>query len=209
MHVSIQDSGAQLAPHFTGNLSGCTVLDACASPGGKTCQLLEVSNPPLSITSLDLPNRTKKINENLVRLGLSANVIAGDASHPGEWWDNNPFDCVIIDAPCSATGGIRRHPDLRVNRRKTDIAQFHVSQISLLTALWRVLRPGGRLVYITCSILPPENDHVIAEFLEKTPDARIVLMSLNFGRATKFGNQLLPHPGGSDGFFYAALDRIL
>ena len=207
-HVSIQDLGAQLTPLFTGNLSGCTVLDAGAAPGGKTCHLLESRNAPLSITSLDFPDRTEKIEENLLRLKLNANVIAGDATQPSEWWAQNLFDCIIIDAPCSATGVIRRHPDIRVNRRESDIIKFRFRQVSLLRALWALLRPGGRLVYITCSILPPENDDVIGEFLEETPDSKVELTPLNMGVLTKFGRQLLPEPGGPDGFYYAALKRI-
>jgi 16S rRNA (cytosine967-C5)-methyltransferase len=206
--VSIQDAGAQLTPLFTGNLSGRTVLDACAAPGGKTCHLLEIKSRQLSITSLDSPDRIEKIKENLVRLELDANVIAGDATRPSSWWDRNPFDCIIVDAPCSGTGVIRRHPDIRINRRQSDIIKFSLRQFSLLQALWPLLRPGGRLVYITCSILPPENDDVIKQFVESAPDAKVITIPLNVGVPTGYGRQLLPQSDGSDGFFYAALDRM-
>ncbi len=205
--VSIQDAAAQLTPLFTGDLRGRTVLDACAAPGGKTCHLLEVATPQLSVTSLDLPERTQKIKENLTRLGLKAKVISGDATRPDEWWDGNPFDCIIVDAPCSATGVIRRHPDIRIHRRETDIIEFSKRQFDLLRALWPLLNPGGRLVYITCSILPAENDDIIAKFVGTTLDAQVRAVPLDIGIATDYGRQLLPQPGGSDGFFYAALDR--
>jgi 16S rRNA (cytosine967-C5)-methyltransferase len=205
--VSIQDAAAQLTPLFTGDLQGRAVLDACAAPGGKTCHLLEITKSQLSITSLDLPERTQKIEENLTRLGLKAKVISGDATHPEKWWDGNPFDCIIVDAPCSATGIIRRHPDIRIHRRETDIIEFSHRQLVLLQALWPLLNQGGRLVYITCSIIPAENDGVIAKFVETTLDAQVKIVPLSIGIATNYGRQLLPQPGGSDGFFYAALDR--
>lgn len=205
--VSIQDAAAQLTPHFTGDLRGRTVLDACAAPGGKTCHLLELATPQLSVTSLDLPERTQKIRENLTRLGLEAKVISGDATRPKEWWDRHPFDCIIVDAPCSATGVIRRHPDIRIHRRETDIIEFSKRQFDLLRALWPLLNPGGRLVYITCSILPAENDEIIEKFVGTTVDAKVRTVPLDIGIATHYGRQLLPQPGGSDGFFYAALDR--
>ena len=183
------------------------MLDACAAPGGKTCHLLEVATPQPSVTSLDLPERTQKIKENLTRLGLEAKVISGDATRPDEWWDGNPFDCIIVDAPCSATGVIRRHPDIRIHRRETDIIEFSKRQFDLLRALWPLLNPGGRLVYITCSILPAENDNIVAKFVGTTLDAQVKAVPLDIGIATDYGRQLLPQPGGSDGFFYAALDR--
>ena len=207
--VSIQDAAAQLTPLFTGDLQGQQVLDACAAPGGKTCHLLEAGTSKLSVTALDLPERTHKIKENLIRLGLTADVISGDATRPREWWNNNPFDCIIVDAPCSATGIIRRHPDIRIHRRETDILKFSKRQLDLLRALWPLLTPKGRLVYITCSIMPAENDEVIAKFIKTTPDARVKTVPLDIGIATHYGRQLLPQPGGTDGFFYAALDRNL
>jgi 16S rRNA (cytosine967-C5)-methyltransferase len=206
--VSIQDAAAQLLPLFTGNLQGRTVLDACAAPGGKTCHLLEVATFQLSVTSLDFPERIQKIKENLTRLGLKAKVISGDATCPDQWWDKNPFDCIIVDAPCSATGVIRRHPDIRIHRRATDIVKFSRRQFDLLQALWPLLNPGGRLIYITCSILPAENDDIIAKFVETTLDAQVKTVPLNIGITTAYGRQLLPQPGGSDGFFYAVLDRV-
>jgi 16S rRNA (cytosine967-C5)-methyltransferase len=205
--VSVQDAAAQLTPYFTGDLRGRTVLDACASPGGKTCHLLEVATPQPSVTALDLPARTQKIEENLARLRLEAKVISGDATRPDEWWDGNPFDCIVVDAPCSATGVIRRHPDIRIHRRESDIIEFSKLQLDLLRALWPLLNPGGRLVYITCSILPGENDDIIEQFVGTTFDAQVRAIPLDIGIATDYGRQLLPQPGGSDGFFYSALDR--
>ena len=119
----------------------------------------------------------------------------------------SPFDCIIVDAPCSATGVIRRHPDIRIHRRETDIIEYSKHQFHLLRVLWPLLNPGGRLVYITCSILPAENDDIIAKFIEKTLDAQVRTVPLNVGVATEYGRQLLPQPGGSDGFYYVALDR--
>ena len=119
----------------------------------------------------------------------------------------NPFDCIIVDAPCSATGVIRRHPDIRIHRRETDIIEFSKRQLDLLRALWPLLNQGGRLVYITCSILPAENDDIIAKFVGTTLDAKVRAVPLDIGISTNYGRQLLPQPGGSDGFFYAALDR--
>ena len=158
--VSVQDAAAQLVPLFAGKLNGKSVLDACAAPGGKTCHLLELANTDTSITALDLPDRINQIEDNLTRLKLNAKVIAGDATHPEQWWDRNPFDCIIVDAPCSATGVIRRHPDVRIHRKKTDISKFADHQIDLLTSLWPLLSPGGRMIYITCSILPCNYAHI-------------------------------------------------
>ncbi len=140
--VSVQDTGAQLTPLFTGDLSGKKILDACSSPGGKACQLLEYAHSPIAMTCLDLPDRTKKIKDNLDRLGLNACVVNGDALYPDNWWNGKLFDFIIVDAPCSATGVIRRHPDIRLNRREGDILKFSEQQISLLTSLWPLLRPG-------------------------------------------------------------------
>ena len=152
--------------------------------------------------------RDSNIKDNLDRLGLNACVISGDALHPERWWNGKLFEFIIVDAPCSATGVIRRHPDIRLNRRKSDISKFAEQQISLLTSLWPLLRPGGRLLYITCSILPPENDQVIECFLGNTQDARIKLVQIEAGIVTNLGIQLLPQPGGPDGFFYAMLERV-
>ncbi len=207
-HVSVQDTGAQLTPLFTGDLSEKKILDACSAPGGKACHLLEFAKSPIAITCLDLPERTDNIKDNLDRLGLNACVISGDALHPERWWNGKLFDFIIIDAPCSATGVIRRHPDIRLNRRKSDILKFSKLQISLLTSLWPLLQPGGRLLYITCSILPPENDQVIERFLSNTQDAKIKLVQTEAGIVTNLGIQLLPQPSGPDGFFYAMLERV-
>ncbi|MEE2803618.1 MAG: 16S rRNA (cytosine(967)-C(5))-methyltransferase RsmB [Pseudomonadota bacterium] len=204
--VSVQDAAAQLAPWFIGQLSGLRVLDACAAPGGKACQLLEANPDIAELWALDLPARMPLIQENLDRLGLQAVVIGGDARHPDTWWDGQTFDAIMIDAPCSGTGIIRRQPDIRINRRPSDLRSSNALQGKLLTALWELLKPGGRLLYITCSVLMEENDAVVGAFLNRQADAHVITIEAAFGQATRFGWQLLPGEGGGDGFYFARLD---
>jgi 16S rRNA (cytosine967-C5)-methyltransferase len=197
--VSVQDAGAQLAAPLVGARDGMRVLDACAAPGGKTAHLLELADIDLLAIDRDA-QRVPRIAATLERLGLAAQVRAADAGDPDRWWDGRPFDRVLLDVPCSASGVVRRHPDIKWLRREADLAGFARAQSRLLAALWRVLAPGGKLLYATCSVFPEENDAVIDAFLARHDDARrLPLPGLG-------GGQLLPAPE-HDGFFYALLGK--
>ncbi len=213
-HVSVQDAAAQLAAPWL--LDGVTgrVLDACAAPGGKTGHLLEAAGGQIEVTAIDSSSaRLMSVRENLDRLGFDATLIAADASKPSEWWDGEPFSAILLDAPCSASGVIRRHPDIKHLRRSTDIPELARLQASLLKNLWPLLAPGGRLLYVTCSVLDAENDEVVAGFLETTDDAREdnVLQNNNIRdlmRDKACGHQVLPGTAGLDGFYYAGLKKV-
>ncbi|HRZ51607.1 MAG TPA: 16S rRNA (cytosine(967)-C(5))-methyltransferase RsmB [Candidatus Contendobacter sp.] len=203
--VSVQDAAAQLAAPLLAVEPGMRVLDACAAPGGKTAHLLECI-PDLDLTALDQDgDRLERVRDNLNRLRLAARLVRGDASQPADWWDGVPYDRILLDAPCSATGVIRRHPDIKLLRRETDIAALADRQQAMLLALWPLLRPGGRLLYATCSVLRRENDQVVAAFLATQPEARAQPMIVDWGRALALGRQILPGEGGMDGFYYAVL----
>lgn len=210
--VSVQDAAAQLAAPLL--LSGLAstgplrILDACAAPGGKTAHLLEIAD--CEVTALDVdPARCERIHETLHRLGLQARVLVADAADTSVWWDGQPFDAILLDAPCSASGIVRRHPDVRWLRRESDIAQLAVIQARLLKALWALLKPGGRLLYCTCSVFRAEGDDQIQTFLVHNTDA--ILMPSP--------GHLLPHNGANgdavpdnpignhDGFYYALLEK--
>ena len=213
-HVSVQDAAAQLAAPWL--LDGVTgrVLDACAAPGGKTGHLLEVGRDQIELTAIDSDSaRLQRVRENLDRLGFDATLIAADASKPSEWWDGELFNAILLDAPCSASGVIRRHPDIKHLRRATDIPELARLQASLLEALWPLLATGGRLLYVTCSVLAAENDEVVARFLKTTDDAREddVLQNNNIRdlmRDKACGHQVLPGTAGLDGFYYAGLKKV-
>jgi 16S rRNA (cytosine967-C5)-methyltransferase len=203
--VSVQDEASQyVAPLF--DLSpGMKVLDACSAPGGKTCHLLE-RFPEIKLTALDIsPGRLEKVQQNLDRLQLKATLIAADASRLNNWWNQEPFDAILIDAPCSATGVIRRHPDIKLLRYDEDIASLAVQQQLLLCSLWKALKPGGQCVYTTCSIFPDENDETIKQFLSTHDDATINPATLPIGQATELGWQAFPQINGHDGFYYCRL----
>jgi 16S rRNA (cytosine967-C5)-methyltransferase len=204
--VSVQDAAAQLSPCFLGPLQGLRVLDACAAPGGKTGQLYELATDTTSITAIDLPGRTNLIRENIQRLKGHVDIVCGDVTEPDRWWDGKPYDRIILDAPCSGSGVIRRHPDIRVLRRHTDIPRFSRNQLNMIQQLWPLLRRGGCLLYITCSILPAENDAVIGLLLENTKDASSVPTDHSLGKSTRFGRQFLPCPEG-DGLYYAIVQK--
>lgn len=212
--VSVQDAAAQFAAPWL--LTGCDgrVLDACAAPGGKSAHLIELGGARIDVTCVDIdPARIDSIRENLDRLGLHATVCRGDASKPQEWWGGTEFDAILLDAPCSASGVIRRHPDIRHLRRATDIDVFKSRQQQILGALWQLLAPGGRLLYVTCSVLAAENDGVIAGFLEEHQDAREneVLPNNNIRDVMQrkaCGYQFLPGTAGMDGFYYASLEKV-
>ena len=211
--VSVQDAAAQIAAPWLLEGGGDQILDACAAPGGKTGHLLELMGPDSSLTAIDLDEaRLRGIHENLARIGLDATVIAADASNPGEWCKGEPFDRILLDAPCSATGVIRRHPDIKLNRRREDIAALAALQKKMLAALWTILNPGGRLLYVTCSILAEENDAVIGDFLANHSDAsENRLLHNNNIRDLMIekpcGFQVLPGTAGLDGFYFACLEK--
>lgn len=198
--VSVQDWGAQQAARLLDARDGMRVLDACAAPGGKTAHLLERAE--LDLTALELePMRARRITENLDRLGLSATVRVADAADPAIWWDGRPFDRILADVPCSASGVARRHPDIKWLRRESDVAGFARTQARILDALWPTLAPGGKMLYCTCSVFPEENDRQVRAFLARHPDAR----PMRTGEA-EAGWQLLPSDE-HDGFHYALLGK--
>lgn len=205
--ASVQDAAAQLAAPLLEVRSGMRVLDACAAPGGKTGHLLECA-PNLELTALDQDAvRLERVQGNLARLGLQARLITGDAGQPADWWDGLLYDRILLDAPCSATGVIRRHPDIKLLRRDRDIAVLADVQHKLLTGLWPLLRVGGRLLYATCSVLREENERVIARFLTAQRDAREQAILAPWGRALSCGRQILPGEADMDGFYYAVLRK--
>ena len=199
--VSVQDQGAQRAAHLLDLVSGQRVLDACAAPGGKAAHILEAAD--VMLTALDKDEaRLKRVAENFARLKVKGRLVTGDAATPQAWWDNKPYDRILADVPCSASGVVRRHPDIKWLRRPTDIAQFAASQRAILAALWRLLAPGGKLLYATCSLFHEENDDVVTDFVASQPDAqRLPIHELPNG-------QLLPS-AEHDGFFYALLEKSL
>jgi len=210
--VSVQDAAAQLAAPLL--LSGLDptaplrVLDACAAPGGKTAHLLESAN--VSVTALDIdPVRCERIHQNLQRLGLSAQVLTGDAADVSAWWDGVPFDAVLLDAPCSASGIVRRHPDIRWLRRETDIGQLGAIQARLLAALWRVVKPGGRLLYCTCSVFKAEGSAQVEAFLARNNQAQLVASPGHLlpGKAAQTNLPEDNSLGDHDGFYYALLKK--
>jgi 16S rRNA (cytosine967-C5)-methyltransferase len=212
--VSVQDAAAQLAaPWLLDGING-PLLDACAAPGGKSGHLLELGGDSIALTCIDKDAaRLSGIAENLDRLKLSATVSAADASNPGQWWNKELFNGILLDAPCSATGVIRRHPDIKLLRRAEDIPELACLQEAMLRALWPLLAPGGRLLYVTCSILAAENDVVVGRFLEQHRDAREnnVLQNNNIRdlmRRKTCGYQVLPGTAGLDGFYFASLEKV-
>ena len=206
--VSVQDEAAQLCAQLLAPAPGERVLDACSAPGGKACHLLERQPGIAELVALDVDGeRLGRVADNLHRLGLSATLRTADAAALSSWWDGRPFDRILLDAPCSASGVIRRHPDIKLLRQRDDIGRLAATQGALLAALWATLKPGGRLLYATCSVLPAENDAVVSDFSARQPDARLVAIDVPWGAATACGRQLLPTPGGPDGFYYALLEK--
>ncbi|MFK4234366.1 16S rRNA (cytosine(967)-C(5))-methyltransferase RsmB [Pseudomonas guariconensis] len=207
--VSVQDEAAQLAADLMELAPGQRVLDACCAPGGKTCHLLEAEAGLAEVVAIDLEaKRLARVRENLDRLQLDAQLIACDARDTASWWDGKPFQRILLDAPCSATGVIRRHPDIKLTRQADDIPALAALQGELLDALWPTLEVGGMLVYATCSSLPTENTEVIDAFLARTPGARELDLALEAGLRQPHGRQLLAQEGGHDGFYYAKLIKI-
>jgi 16S rRNA (cytosine967-C5)-methyltransferase len=204
--VSVQDEAPQLSVDLLDLAAGQRVLDACCAPGGKTCHMLESQSNLGELVGLDIDaERIQKVTQNLQRLQLQARLIVADASTPQSWWDGQYFDRILLDAPCSATGVIRRHPDIKLHRTADDIERLATLQLQILSALWQTLKPGGRLLYATCSILPAENADLIARFCQQQADASHQTIDANWGQQQLYGRQLFPQPEGHDGFFYALL----
>lgn len=204
---SVQDAAAQLAAGYLEADAGHRVLDACAAPGGKTCHLLE-SVAGVQVTALDNDaRRMQRVRENLDRLSLDATLVVGDATRPADWWDGEPFDRILLDAPCSAVGVIRRHPEIKWQRSPGQVQSAVELQARMLDALWPLLRPGGILVYATCSVLKRENSKQIQRFLERTPDARHSPDATGSPAGAGRERQILTGENGMDGFFYAPLHK--
>ena len=211
--VSVQDEAAQLAALILDPQKGEHILDACAAPGGKTVHLLE-REKDISLLALDIDaSRLEKVRQNLERTHLNAELLAANAFTPDNWWDKQPFDRILLDAPCSASGVIRRHPDIKILRKRTDISTLVKQQEQILNALWPLLKTGGMLLYATCSIFPEENDQQVQRFLQQNTNAELSPLLNEFDLKTSqdtlkeqtTGTQILPGEDGMDGFFYARI----
>jgi 16S rRNA (cytosine967-C5)-methyltransferase len=204
--VSVQDASAQLAAKLLAAEDGERVLDLCAAPGGKTCHVLETAND-IQMTAVELePLRMQRVQQNLDRLGLRARLVTGDATDPQSWWDGELFDRILLDAPCSATGVIRRHPDIKSLRQPADLAALAQVQQQILQQAWSQLRSGGVLLYVTCSVLKQENEQQIAQLLSAA-DAHELVIDEHWGVACRHGRQLLPGDLDGDGFYFAKLKK--
>lgn len=205
---SVQDEAAQLCTTLLDLAPGQSVLDACAAPGGKTTAIIEAGKGQVAVTALDSDERRLvRVHENLNRLQQQANVLCGDARQPECLGEGALFDRLLIDAPCSATGVIRRHPDIKLLRKETDIAPLANVQLSILQALWPRLKPGGRLLYATCSVFPQENTRIIERFIKMQDNAVDITIETSWGIPCLYGRQLLPKIGGHDGFYYACIQK--
>jgi 16S rRNA (cytosine967-C5)-methyltransferase len=213
--VSIQDAAAQLGARLLAPRAGDRVLDACAAPGGKTGHLLELQAELAQLVAVDVsPERLTRIADNLQRLGLSATLLAGDVAAPAGWWDGQPFQRILLDVPCSATGVIRRHPDIKLLRRPEDVRALADTQLQLLQAVWALLAPGGRLVYASCSALQAETAAVVEAFMATGVQARetttAVFADIGAIEATmpaRAGRRIAAGTAGMDGFYYACLEK--
>ncbi|NJO14873.1 MAG: 16S rRNA (cytosine(967)-C(5))-methyltransferase RsmB [Thioploca sp.] len=208
--ISVQDGAAQLAAPLLDVPAGARVLDACAAPGGKTAHLLEHYNNSGTLFALDnQPARIKKLEETLQRLQLTATIRCADATQPHTWWDGNPFERILLDAPCSGSGVIRRHPDIKYLRQPHDMAALTDQQQGLLKALWPLLKPGGKLLYVTCSVFAEENELQIEKFLTTQHDAEESRLMVQWGHALSRGRQILSGENNTDGFYYACLTKTI
>lgn len=206
--VSVQDEAAQLCTTLLDLAPGQRVLDACAAPGGKTCAILEACDELDEVVAIDeSADRLPRVQENLDRLDLLATLKQADAGDTDQWWDGQAFDRILLDVPCSASGVIRRHPDIKLLRRESDIVPLAAIQLGLLNTMWSILKPGGRLVYATCSVFPQENHRIIQRFRKQQDNAILVEPGVQWGRDMGAGRQLLPDPNSHDGFFYAVLEK--
>ena len=206
--VSVQDEAAQLCTSLLDIEDSHRILDACAAPGGKTCAILE-QGKQVELLALDSDAaRAKRIEQNLKRLNLSCDIKVAEAELLDSWWDGRPFDRILVDAPCSATGVIRRHPDIKLLRREGDIKNLAELQLKMLGELWKTLASGGKLLYATCSVFPQENSRIIQRFLKQESSAELVPICADWGHDTGFGRQLFPQKDAHDGFFYACLRKV-
>ena len=207
--VSVQDEASQLVPNLLQLEPAQHVLDACAAPGGKSCHILESEDSLTRMTSIDISqSKLDRIRENFDRLGVESNLVAADACELETWWDGIQFDRILLDAPCSATGVIRRHPDIKLLRKPEQAKSLAEIQSTLLTKLWTCLKPGGLLLYTTCSLLRQENEETIKRFLDSTDSAKYEAITADWGVECSIGRQLLPGTNsGPDGFFYAVLQK--
>ena len=206
--VSVQDGSAQLAASLLQLAPGLRVLDACAAPGGKTAHMLELEPGLKEVVALEKdPQRISLLMNSLDRLKLVANVLCTDASDTESWWDKESFDRILLDAPCSATGVIRRHPDIKLHRKESDLKQLTKTQHRLLSQLWPLLKPGGILLYATCSTLAVENGQQITHFLATHSDAKELPIDAGWGISQAVGRQILPGQDDMDGFYYARLSK--
>ena len=208
--VSVQDEAAQMAASLLDLRPGLRILDACCAPGGKTSHLLELQADLAACIAVDVDaHRLKRVKANLARLQLNATVLTGDALNPASFWDGVPFDRILLDAPCSATGVIRRHPDIKLLRTPEDIQAIAIIQHALLRALWPLLSPGGLMIYATCSIMPEENELQIAAFLQEHANCKYLQPSQikPWGHRLRHGIQILPGEQQMDGFFYSVLQK--
>jgi 16S rRNA (cytosine967-C5)-methyltransferase len=206
--ASVQDEAAQLAALLLQAAPGERVLDACAAPGGKTCHILELQPELEELVAMDVDElRLARVAENLERLDLQATLLPGDASQPPAQLQTESFDRILVDAPCSASGVIRRHPDVKLLRRESDIPQLAEQQLEILQGLWPLLKSGGSLLYATCSVLHEENSRVVERFLATQEKAQLSPLTCDWGEATAYGRQMLPSVEGPDGLFYALLRK--
>jgi 16S rRNA (cytosine967-C5)-methyltransferase len=206
--VSVQDGAAQLAAGLLQLESGLRLLDACAAPGGKTAQILEAAPRLAGVTALDIdPGRLERTAATLARLSLQAELVQGDAAEPAAWWDGRQYDRILLDAPCSATGVIRRHPDIKLLRKVDDIENLANRQSGILQAQWPLLVPGGILLYCTCSVLADENCRQVKQFLQTHADAAELQVNAAWGRRCEHGMQILPGENEMDGFYFACLRK--
>jgi len=206
--VSVQDAAAQLAAKLLEVRAGHRVLDVCAAPGGKTTHILESQQQLTELVAVDIDeSRLQRVSENCKRLGLQAKLVLGDATNPEDWWDGKAFDRILLDAPCSALGVIRRHPDIKLLRRAEDIESLQALQKNILQAIWPLLARGGLLVYATCSVLKQENEQQIQDFLAAHNDAVEVPIIDSWGFARNYGRQIFTGESAMDGFYYARISK--
>jgi len=206
--VSVQDAAAQLAAPLLDAGAGQRVLDLCAAPGGKTCHILELQPALAEMVAVELEaRRMQRVEENLQRLGLRASLLVADAGDASGWWDGRGFERILVDAPCSATGVIRRHPDIKSLRKGDDLAQLVETQGRILRQAWSLLQPGGLMLYVTCSVLRQENERQIESLLSGCADAEEVTIDADWGHACRYGRQLLPGETGADGFYFARVNK--
>ncbi len=210
--LSVQDESAQIIVEAMSLSPGQRLLDGCAAPGGKTCLMLESQADLAVLLAVDLPDRISAIQHNLERLKLhqrnpQTTLIAADLLNPSAWWDGQQFDRILLDAPCSGSGIIRRHPDIKHRRRLSDIEKFADQQLAMLNSVWPLLKPGGKMLYVTCSIFRTENDDVIARFIQERADFELQCLNEKFGMASVFGRQRLPGVHSGDGFYYCGLHK--